>query len=110
MPAPNGRRLPPPWHASPTPTPRPPPPREHPEPPPQQCPGIQLHLTDSSANVKMRLDRSPCWYRAQRFNAALKKLGSAQSLSITENPGISLTAGDPPAVGPLEQWYQVLAR
>src|SRR4029077_13130225 len=86
------------------------PPRKQPEPPTQQCPGILLHLTDSSANVKMRLDRSPCWYRAQRFSAAPKKLGTAQSLSSAENPGISLTAGDPPAGGPFEQRYQVLAR
>src|SRR5437016_8375577 len=72
------------------------PPREQPEPPPQQCPGIQLHLTDSSANVKMRLDRPPCWYRAQRFTAALNTLGSAQSQSSTENPAISLVSGDTP--------------
>src|SRR5207247_11285155 len=76
----------------------------------QHCPGVHLHLTASSANVKMRLDRSPCWYRAQRFDPALKKLGSAQPLSSAENPSISLTAGDAAPVGPLEQRYQVLAR
>src|SRR5437667_10704949 len=51
------------------------PPREQPEPPPQQSPGLQLHLTHPPATEKMRLDRSPCWYRPQRFNHALKTLG-----------------------------------
>src|SRR6266487_3547937 len=36
------------------------------EPPYQHCPSVQLHLTDSSANGKVALYSSPCWYRARR--------------------------------------------
>src|SRR5438309_8653719 len=56
------------------------PPREQSEPPPQQCPGIQLQLTSSSANLTMRLDCPPCWDIEQTSNAALHMLVGAQSL------------------------------
>src|SRR5439155_23646050 len=86
-----------------------------PPPPAARAPLPQLprHTASSHRLLCKRKDafnRSPCWYRAQRFDAALKKLGSVQSLSSTENPGISLTAGDATPVGPLAQRYQVLAR
>src|SRR6266487_3167608 len=55
-------------------------PPEHPH---QHCPGVQLHLTDSSANGKDALDSSPCRYRAQELNTVEQKLGTAEPLSST---------------------------
>src|SRR5207248_10305274 len=58
---------------------------------------------------KMRLDRSPCRYWARSRLLHANPRNDYSTLSSTENPGISLTTGDPPPVRPLEQRNQVLA-
>src|SRR5438046_587671 len=55
------------------------PPRPQPEPPCHNCPGIQLHLTASSATVKMRLT-ALLVATGRKGDSALKKPASVQGL------------------------------